>query len=949
MLKRTILKFIHMTPFLKQIASLFYKEYKANISDFCFVFPNRRSGLFFQKYLSEEIETPLFSPEICTITEFFAKFSPYQIEDKFGLIFRLYGIYKKISCKDESLDNFLSFGEVLINDFDDIDKYLVDAKDLFQNVKDLQDINYLPDYLEEAQKDAIRKFWKNFNPQPKRQQEFLATWEILYPLYTEFKQNLRKNNIAYEGMLFRDVCETAFKIPYQKVIFIGFNAISSAERRLFTLLKNQNIGDFYWDYNSDFVQDKKNKADFFVKDNLFNFPSQLSLPKEHNPLKNKQIQTISIPSNVGQTKEVYAILKELSTTPIDTETAIVLSDEKLLFPMLYSIPEEIEKINVTMGYALNSTPIKELIDNLVNLQKNITKRKDGDDLFYYKPALAILNHRYIYSYDESNIQLLINNITQNNKIKISKIDLNINEFLSLVFSPKQQNEICFYLMEILSHLISNNNSEDNDGMVSNLEKEFLFQAYTSIKRMNDLLQKWQVEIDIETLARLVKRLISNISIPFQGEPLAGLQIMGMLETRCLDFKNLIITSFNEGIFPKNDVSPSFIPHNLRKGFGLPTTEHQDAIFSYHFYRLIERAENIYLLYDTRTENLNSGEKSRFINQLRYGYNLNIPEKTVTYNTSIKKNNSIEIAKTEPIMAKLSRFLSKSEHEKAKSALSATAINDYINCSLKFYFSYVEGIKQTDELSEEVAENQFGSIFHYVMENIFKPFEGKTITHELLSEMQKNKAKIEKETRKGFSRYYYKNDQEIELKGNNYLIAQIILKYVIQLLDYDKAKTPFLYITSEKKCEENIFVKNINSFVSLKGYIDRVEMKEGIINIYDYKTGKGELNYKDFSTLFDKNFKDRKKDVLQVLIYAWLYKTENKTKEEISTNIYYLRKLFSDNFSVTPTPENQFSILEEDFMRLFTNLLSEIFDENIPFAQTKCKTHCNYCPFKQICQ
>jgi hypothetical protein len=936
---------ITMTPFLQQIANLFYRTYEQNLSDFCFVFPNRRSGIFFERYLMETAEKTFFSPTITTISAFFSSHSTFQLEDKMGLLFRLYKVYQHISKNDESFDSFVSFGEILLRDFDDIDKYLVDAKDIFQNVKDIQSINYLPEYLTLEQKKIIQQFWSNFNPEPKRQQEFLATWEILYPLYQSFKDELQENNLAYEGMLLRELAEKGLQVSYKKVIFIGFNALSKVEKNLFLQLKKQQIADFYWDYPGEYIKDSNNKANTYLSENLLLFPSSLSLEPEHE-IK-KYVEAIAVPSSVGQAKKVHEILQNLGAESLGTETAIVLSNESLLLPMLYSLPEEIQKVNVTMGYPMLFTPIKELIDNLLALQKGASTNNKDTSYFYYKQVLALLSHRYIYTNEKSNeYEKIIKKIHDNNWIRISSSSLQVDSLLSLIFAPTTSESLCTYLVSIVGHLLAikkEASTEDTTNTNLLMEQEFLYQCYISLQRMQDLLDKWQVPLTLDTLSKLVKRLLSAIAIPFEGEPLAGLQIMGMLETRCLDFENLIITTFNEGTFPKNEPSPSFIPHNLRKGFDLPTTEHQDAIFAYHFYRLFHRASTVYVLYDTRSEMMNSGERSRFINQLIYGYGVPIVQKTVTYNTSIATAQAISVDKSPAIMAKLENLV-----------LSPSSINSFINCPLQFYFSHIEKIKQSDNATETIESNVFGSIFHYAMEQLFIPFKEKMISKEIIESMIKDRIKLEHLVSEGFSRFYFKDSSVHTLQGNHYLVAQVILKYITKLLHHEIKNTPFLHITHEYKCEESYFINKIGKFAKIKGSIDRVQTKEGNIMLFDYKTGAGDLKYPSIGELFNGNAKDRKKDILQILLYGWLYQQNKKIDTDIQCHILYLRKMFASEFHSQPIhKELGITVFNQDirteFLSYLDDCLASLFDETTPFTQTTCLDNCTYCAFKNLCR
>ena len=680
-----------MKPFLYQVASLFYSEYGAEVSRLAFVFPNRRTGLFFQKYLSEVSEKPLFSPTILTINDLFVQLSGKQAADRISMLFKLYDIYLRHSGSSETFDEFLYWGEMLLNDFDDIDKYMADARMLFTNVTDLREIENDFSFLSPEQIAAIRTFWSSFYPKgdTPNQEQFLAVWQILYALYTDLREALATEGKGYEGMIFREVVEQMEKdeccdLPYTKVVFVGLNALSVAEERFLSGLQKRGIADFYWDYASPKVTDPDNKASYFVERNLRQFPSQLiengQLTIDNEDDDKKKIEVIGIPSGIGQAKQVCSILNELCkedemSAEEALRTAVILPDEHLLIPVLNAIPEQIKRINVTMGYPLAGTPVASLMEYILALQKNI-RYVDRRPVFYFRDVLPILNHRYISTTSPEMVSNLVKDISENNKIYISYDDLNKTPLLSILFTPVTAVEtFSDYLINVLQELnkaveggklkVESVNSDTEPlstfnsqlSTINDIEQEFIFHYFATVNRMKEVMREANVEMKIDTYFRLLKRVTDTITIPFQGEPLSGLQIMGVLETRALDFDRLIILSMNEGIFPLRKAANSFIPYNLRRGFGLPTYEHQDSVWAYHFYRLIYRASHVSLLYDTRSNGLQTGEVSRFVHQLHYHYEEPIQNKLVVYNVSSSKTPALQVAKTEEVMNRLADFRS----------------------------------------------------------------------------------------------------------------------------------------------------------------------------------------------------------------------------------------------------------------------------------------------------
>lgn len=957
-----------MKPFLYQVASLFYEKWEAEVSRLAFVFPNRRTGLFFQKYLSEVADTPLFSPTILTINDLFIQLSGKQSADRISMLFILYDIYIRQSGSTETFDEFLYWGEMLLNDFDDIDKYMANARMLFSNVTDLREIENDFDFLSDEQIAAIRSFWSSFYPRgdTPNQQQFLAVWQVLYDLYEEFRATLAAEGKGYEGMIFREVVESMERgespdLPYEQIVFVGLNALSVSEERFLAQLQKREIADFYWDYVSDKVTDPDNKASYFVSRNLKSFPSSMKLPPEEKV--KTEIEVIGIPSGIGQAKHVYTLLsdwcKEAEMSSEEAlRTAVILPDEHLLIPVLNAIPEQIRRINVTMGYPLAGTPVASLIEYILALQKNV-RYIDRNPLFYFRDVLPVLNHRYILSTSPEIISSLVKEITENNKIYISHTELEKTPLLEILFTPVTGVEaFSDYLIKVLEELnkvmsaLSDEEEEDAPQRTNDLEQEFIFHYFTTVNRMKEVMKDARIEMKIDTFFRLLKRVTDTITIPFHGEPLSGLQIMGVLETRALDFDRLIILSMNEGIFPQRKAANSFIPYNLRRGFGLPTYEHQDSVWAYHFYRLIERASHVSLLYDTRSNGLQTGEVSRFVHQLHYHYEVPMRDKLVVYNVSSSKTPPLAVPKREDIMRRLDAY-----RKGGSKAISASAINTYLDCPLKFYFSVVEGIREEEEVSETIESDVFGSILHKVMEELYKPFQGKMVTVDLLKAIRKDTALLTGAIARAFASEFFKTEVVRSLTGQNYLIGEMIRKYVEKILERDGKLTPFIYIESERKINGLISLSD-HSEIRLKGFIDRVDEVLDAIRIIDYKSGSGTTTFSSIESLFNKEEKDRAKAVMQVFMYCWMYAhfTENKGKT-IQPGIYYVRSLFSDPFdpSVYHRIERGKSEKVEDFSGYaqafeegLRGCLDEIFNPEIPFTQTPTGKACSYCPFKGIC-
>ncbi|ADQ78682.1 hypothetical protein Palpr_0523 [Paludibacter propionicigenes WB4] len=970
-----------MNSFLYRVAQTYYSHHTESISNLSFVFPNRRAGLFFQRYISQIAAKPIFSPEILTINECFSMASQWQTADRLSNLFRLYRIYIEQSGSDESFDSFVFWGEMLLSDFDDVDKYRVDARQLFTNITELKQIDQMFNIFTEKQVEAIRQFWSNFVPvtEGKSQEDFIATWKILLPVYEQFRAELIAENTATEGMICRDVAdrlrakEPVSELEEKQFVFIGFNALNPCERTLMAELKKRGQADFYWDYDAAELRDADNQASRFYAENIHLFPSKYEIDADVESLQEKEIELIAVPSAVGQTKQVYSILNKLYPTENDDKdksqlittdyqlpttnwinTAVVLPDESLLVPLLHSLPAQIGKVNVTMGFPLKSTPVSGLIEHIFELQCRM--RTSGDRIsFYHQTVSNILNHQYIALLCGDEANRITHQMAENNWIYIDADELKRNELLATIFVPQTDTQTFLpYLLHILRTLQNGWQQASGEEHNYQLECDFLYQYYVTINRMSDIMKAKPMDVgmSMETLVRLTRQLTSGITIPFIGEPLDGLQVMGVLETRGLDFENLIITSFNEGVFPAKSSNNSFIPYNLRRGFELPTTEHQDAITAYNFYRLIHRAKRIYFLYDSRTEGMQTGEVSRFMHQLHYHYDVKVQKKTVSFDIGFGSPQAIQIDKTAAVMEKLLRFTSS---EKYSPALSASSINTYIDCPLQFYLTKVENVEQTDEVAETVEANMFGTLFHKVMENLYLPYKGQLMQSDDFDSLIKNTLKIDLEINSAFSREYFKkkNNAVVQLEGNNLLIASVLRKYILQVLKIDQKYAPFKYIGSEEKFTIKYPIQNTKTGVNIKGFIDRIDEKEGRLRILDYKTGSGKLDFRNLDEVFEHDKDNRPKFVLQTFLYCILYQDENKVSN-LTPGIFYIRDLFKEDFdTVLINKESKekvtdFEQYNEAFRKHLTTCLDEMFNPEVPFTQTSNLKVCQYCPYVGVC-
>ena len=931
-----------MIPFLRQIAERYYAEYGSRMESVAFVFPNRRAGVFFRQALSSVASQPMFAPDILAINDLFLRESSLLQADKVTLLFSLYQTYCDVVEVPESFDRFCFLGEMLLADFNDIDKYMADARQVFQNIGDLKDIERDLSWLNDEQKAIVRQFWgvllDNRAEKKAFEQQFSDIWSNLFAIYTQFKADLRRRGIGYDGMIFRDVAEKAddLHLDYARVVFVGFNALTKTEAALFEKCRKQGIGDYYFDYQSPEITQFANVAGRFIEDNK-SFKSLYELDAPQNPVE-RQIELIATPSDIGQTKQVCRILNDLQReNPENTNlrTVVVLPNERLLVPTLYAIPETVATVNVTMGYPLSLTPIATLMEQLITLQ--INQRKHADELhFYYKHVLAILNHPYVCRKKPDVVRRLVARITAENLFLVPPTLFDqAGELLQLLFRPVTDTAgFLAYFADVVDALSQ---------QTETLDREFCDGYRAAVNCIKSNIEQFRHDISLPTLFRLLQQLVAGLTVAFQSKSREGLQVMGTLETRALDFENVIITSFNEDIFPRQNRTPSIIPYNLRRAFGLPTYEYHDAIFAYNFYRLIYRARRVYLIYDSRTDGQH-GEVSRYAAQLEYLLQVSLTKKTVGYTIEYPIKKQREVPKTGDVLTRLQAYCKPNSGK----AISASDVNAYLECPMRFYYSKVEALAEPDEVSETIEANTFGSIYHKVMELLYQPYAGKEVTREMLKGILDDKYLIDNCLSKAFAEIFYKKKQPMPLFGQNLLVAHVIETYVRQTLQFDHdVRAPFVYHCSEQHINTTWRLTN-GSEVNLKGVIDRVDEKDGVLHIADYKTGSFVSNFEDVQQLFDTTAKERPKAILQLFFYVLLYSLDTN-KQHIKPLLYALRSSFRSVAIFCHDNEVQDAAdYFDDFCVALDACLTELFDETVPFRPTDQTKRCSYCTFKQIC-
>ncbi len=951
-----------MERFLAQCATYIYKKHAGELKDICLVFPNRRSGVFFTSYLQNQIEHVVIGPEITTIGQFISRNAKWKMGDKLHLISILYDAFRKHTHTNETFDEFYFWGEILLADFNDIDRYLVNAKDLFRNILDIKEIETVFDYLTPEQKEAISFFWGTVNGEGKKefQQKHLLIWEKLYPVYRDFKEELKNRDLAYPGMIDRNIVETLEteppKFSFQKVYFIGLNALNACEEKYFQFLQKQQKAVFLWDFDKFYLDDNFNEAGKFMRRNLQFFPppEDFTFNDQNFEIK-KKIQLVAVSSNFGQAQQVPKFLTEADNSQNNFDnTAIVLADESLLMSTLGAISPEWGTINVTMGYPVKNSVIYGFLMLIVGLIKNVKRDEKRGIHVYYRYVTDILSHQLMAGWEDKKNKTFLQEVQVRNRITVSLSDINFSSFHKLIFNaPKGVSEYGTYFLQILGEIYRKLNVPDVE---NKMLLEILYGIYQSVEKLNSVVKELQSvqgrEISDAIFFRLFSQYLAGVSVSFEGEPLSGIQVMGILETRCLDFKNLIILGLNENRWPRTFTAPSFIPVNIRRGFGLPGIDEQDSMYAYYFYRLIQRAKNVTATYSVIKEGISTGELSRYGYQLLYDSDQKPQKLNLDFRFANDPASSIAINSSELIVKKLLERNSK-EHP-----LSPSAINAYLTCSLRFYFRYVADLPEQDEISEEIDGRIFGSIFHDVVDTIYHPFVGKTINKSDLEKLKKDKILIENEVTKKIAKHYFREKEneikKVVLEGKTLLIKENLKTYLTRLFTIDMEIVPFKLESLEQQYISKLEIEENGktSTIYIGGIVDRMDSVDGNLRIIDYKTGN--VKYNGFSTveeLFERQPKEVKKEILQALIYSWIFNQQTSGKN-IVPGIYGLRNFFNDKFNPYikfNRGEFKFHEIKTEFEANLMELVTEIYSEKSTFSQTQNVENCSYCPYREICQ
>ena len=867
---RGVFYFYTMTTFITQILQELLSR-KVPLSDYTFILPSKRAGSYLVSQLASLSGEPAFAPKVLSIEDFAEDMSGLKAIDNTATLFEFYSVYLKSTPKEkvENFDTFSSWAQTLLYDFNEIDRYLIDYRSFFDYLSDIQEINH----------------WSVQEDKTPLMENYLSFWRKLPEYYEALKNALEQQNLAYQGMVYRRASEKIDSYIQQNKnphVFLGFNALNNAEQEILQKMNAAGVAEIFWDIDEVFLKDPQHDASLFLR----RYQKEWTQYREHpfnyvsnNFSGNKNIQMIGVPGNIGQAKYVGELLSKISPEAMG-KTAVVLGDEGLLLPVLNSLPENVEEINVTMGFPLTSAPVTSLFDQLLKMHSNASQE------LYYKDVIAISNHPLIQKVTSGFSRNISGKIQQENLVYFSRQTLmdfipeKYKNLFNLCFQEwKNDPRLAVAQLQQLIFSIKDHLDKEKD----QLTLEFLFQYNLLFNKLNNLLETYAHIKTVKSLSTIYKELVATQTVDFRGKPFTGLQLMGMLESRVLDFENVIITSVNEGVLPAGKSSNSFIPYDLKCSYNLPTYKEKDAVYTYHFYHLMQRAKNVYLLYNTESDGLSAGERSRFLLQLEMEKQEahKIQKLTVTPKVPAISKPLQSVKKTPEIIEKI-KYL-------AGHGFSPSALTTYIRNPLDFYHQYILGIKDREEVEETIAYNTLGTVVHDTLEVFYKEWEKKQVSIDALKEaIKRTPDEIAVQFRKSYTK-------EPLTKGKNLLIFEVAKRYVVNLLKMDiediKEGNSLKVVEIESDLRTEIPFENLDFPVYIRGKVDRVDEFNGKMRVIDYKTGNVQQNqveiadWEDLTTDYHKYGK-----TFQILTYACMLNEQQPFREPIEAGIISFKNL-----------------------------------------------------------
>lgn len=935
--------------FLQGLAQKCKSQFDDQCDRLTVIFPNKRAGVYFADYLAQLYDRPIWSPIILSFEEFVEQKQEKNYADDLQMIFLLYKAYKEIVKQPEDFDAFFPWGEMILKDYNDIDNYLVDVAHIFRVIKSQKELDEAFQHLSEKDQQTIQSFWKGFLPTPnKKQNEFIATWSILAELYEKFNVLLAADHLIYKGRMFRHYSEHILPLDSESTLwFAGFNALTKAEEKIIKAYLDAGNCDVFWDVDRYYFDDANQESGSFFREYAQDEHFKESITRDLKQTidqESLQFQVMSAPFSMGQIRGAAQHIEQLSLSHAEqSEVLVVLTDESLLQSTLNALPPSIEHANVTMGWPIAQSRIYLLLSKINALHDKYQDSKIKK--VQHKELLQLLEFNDLLGIEYERVSEFHATAIQSNRVYQSTKEVaDVFPELALVLASSTSTQ------ELLSNLISFLKELSLDTL-SDLDRSVVPLIHGTLKRIDTAIRSHGVSLSTSSFNKLFLKLGNTIKLPLSGDHNKGIQVMGILETRNLSFKHVLIIGMNEGSWPKDSANTSFIPYNIRKAFDLPTTEHQDAMQSYLFYRLLHSAENLWVSYNNISEFNHNGELSRYVRQLDYESKLSIQTANLVNPISAETQPVISVAKDEAVMSKLRQFIV-SDTEAFK-RLSPSALNTYVDCKLKFYFQHIEKIREPDELLEDMDPSLFGNLLHGAMEHLYT---GQTEWQ--VDDVSNAKKSLDLAIKQSFE------DQKLtennEATGRQLIAYEVIKAYMERILAFDQQHAPFHILGLEATdyfVDFPIETLDGSVKIGLKGIIDRIDEYGEVVRVLDYKSGRDERKFALMFDLIDGKSNKRNKAVFQLFYYCMLYKENHpEIKRPIQPGLFNSKDLFDDKFDalLTQTIDRKNHVVwdyadyEEQFKDVLLYLLTEMFNPTVPFSQTEDEQKCQYCAYRQIC-
>lgn len=939
--------------FLRSLAERCKAEYEQNCGQLKVIFPNKRAGLYFATFLSELYDKPIWSPMISSFEAFVEEQQDRKLADELQLSFILYKAYKELVPQAESFDAFLPWGEMILKDFNDIDNYLVETKHIFRVIKSQKELDESFHFLSQEDQKVVQNFWQGFLPEPnKKQSEFIKTWAILDQLYVRFNELLAEQNLIYKGRLFREFCEQNLLKDTGPVWFAGFNALTRAEEKIIKECIEGGQGEVFWELDRYYFEDEYQEAGLFFREYAADAVLGKSIKrdvKDNFNTKDKKIELVSAPMKLGQVMAAVQEIERLaSTTNGLKDTLVILSEESMLPLLLDKLPESAGQVNITMGWSIGQARAYILIEKILALA--VSRSKNRHRHLSFKEVAALMSFHEFLRLEQAQVDAWQADCLENRRYFFPVHELSeVIPVLDGFFKATTSQEILEALIAFLK--------ESSLDQWQELDRSVAVLLHSTFKRLGKAAAQYQVQLEPNSLLRLFKKLGTNLKLPFSGDADGGLQVMGILETRNLSFKNVLIIGMNEGSWPKDSSQSSFIPYNIRKAFDLPATEHQDAMQAYLFYRLLHNSEQLWITYNNVTEFNKNGELSRYIQQLEFESEISIHQKSVVTQIAPVPSFGISKSKTAEVMTVLKEYLAEEGNYRR---LSPSALNTYIDCKLKFYFNYVERIYEPEEVKEDIDPSLLGNLLHLAVENLYQSH------HEITADLQESlEAQVEVAVKEAFLQEKLNLEDSKQSLGRQLIVYEVICKLVRDIIRTDINQAPLEIVGLESKdYHYNFPIETMEGSVrvALKGIIDRIDRQGETVRIVDYKSGRDARDFGDLEDLIDADATNRNKAVFQLFYYAMLYKENHpELSQPIQPLMYNSRELSQPDFDGQIRQKANKSAgrkggvvmdyhhYEEEYKETLGLLLTEIFNPTIDFTQTDDLKKCQYCPYVQICR